>query len=308
MSTLTPCKVMLEYFHAWPNSAGFYIAREQGWYQELGLEVELAVADPALGDGLSYVAAQRADFAITPTNRLLVRRDAGEPLVSVAAINHTGLESIQTLRSSGIRRPRDLCGKRLSLNPTPRGLAMVHHLVSNDGGDPDQVILIDSGVRELTPEELLAGKADASFGGYWAWEALMASSVDPAERVVLKVNDIGAPRYHSYVLATHQQQLDHHKDKLQRFLSATARGFYQAAADPQAAVALYQQVTPWFSDDLLAASAENIAPTWLHEGKWGFHQQALMEEYAGWLHHYHILKNADSWQGLATNQLLEAAL
>src|SRR2546427_7354056 len=44
---------------------------------------------------------------------------------------------------------RSLEGRRIAYNPTPRGVALVRHLVAADGGDPDCVITVDSGLREL---------------------------------------------------------------------------------------------------------------------------------------------------------------
>ena len=95
-------RVMLEYFHPWPNSAGFYLARERGWYRDAGLDVELVVHDPYHGDTLDHLERGAAAFGVFPSNRLLVRRELGQPLIGVAAINHRGLESIQTLTDSGI--------------------------------------------------------------------------------------------------------------------------------------------------------------------------------------------------------------
>ena len=273
-------RVMLEYFHPWPNSAGFYLARERGWYQELGLDVELVVHDPYRGDTLEHLLHGAADFGVFPSNRLLVRRGLGQPLQGIAAINHGGLESIQTLTDTGIRRPRDLQGKRLALNPTPRGLAMVRHLVSTDGGDPDAVILVDSGVRELRPDQLAAGVADASFGGYWAWEALMPSTIASERRVVLPVDSIGAPAYHSYLLGAHEHTLAAKPEVVRDFLAATARGFLAAAQNPDSALPAYESVTPYFPAELLSASLNAIAPSWLHEGRWGEQREPLVAGYA----------------------------
>ena len=41
VAAMRPARVMLEYFHPWPNSAGFYLARERGWYRQHGLELAL---------------------------------------------------------------------------------------------------------------------------------------------------------------------------------------------------------------------------------------------------------------------------
>lgn len=301
-------RVMLEYFHPWPNSAGLYLARERGWYAEAGLDVELVVHDPWHGDTLEHLLTGAVHFGLFPSNRLLVRRALGQPLLGVAAINHGGLESIQTLSDSGIQRPRDLAGRRLALNPTPRGVAMVRHLVRVDGGDPDALILVDSGTRELRPEQLAAGLADASFGGYWAWEALMDSPIAAERRVVWPVDDLGAPAYHSYLLGAHEQTLLDQPDLTRAFLAATARGYLAAAADPASALQAYESATPYFPRELLAQSLQAIAPTWLHQGAWGQQRDALLEPYAHWLHANHVLSNAQAWRQATSNAFLPEPL
>lgn len=297
-------KLMLEYFHPWPNSAGFYLARERGWYAELGLDVELRVADPERGDSLQHLVEQQVELAVCPSNRLLVRRDQGQPVVGVAAINHAGLEAFQTLREFAIERPRDLMGKRLAMNPTPRGLAMVRDLVRQDGGDPDAVIIVDSGARELRPEELAAGIADASFGGYWAWEALMDSPIAAERRVVHRVSDWGAPAYHSYLLAAGDAWLAANGTTLRAFIHASKRGFEAVAQDPSLALAAYERVIPYFPSHLIERSLQHIAPTWLHEGQWGLQRQALVEPYAHWLHEHGIVGRPDAWHQAITNDYL----
>ena len=304
VAAMRPARVMLEYFHPWPNSAGFYLARERGWYRQHGLELALQLPDPWHGDGLAHLLRGDCAFAVFPSNRLLVRRAGGEPLRAIAAINQCGLEAIQTLADTGIARPRDLAGRRLAMNPTPRGLAMVRHLVAGDGGDPDAVVVVDAGTRELRPEDLAAGVADASFGGYWAWEALMDSRIDAARRVTWPVDTLGAPAYHSYLLGAHERTLAERPQLVRDFLAATARGFLAAASEPLAALAAYERATPYFPRELLAASLRAIAPTWLHGGRWGQLRQPLLQGYAQWLAQYGVLADADAWRGAADDRFL----
>ncbi|MEU8024564.1 MULTISPECIES: ABC transporter substrate-binding protein [Micromonospora] len=294
VATRTHLRVMLEYFHPWPNAAGLYVASNAGWYREAGLDVELTVFDALRGDTLEHLRRGEVHLGVFPTNRLLVRRAAGQPLHAVAAINHRGMETIQTVTGRGIARPRDLVGKRLALNPTPRGVAMVRHLVAADGGDPDGVELVDSGYRELSVDDIAAGHVDATFGGYWAWDALMADL--PGERrVVWPVDEIGAPPYHSYLLGT-GPALDGRDDLLATFLEVTARGYRAATDDPEQTLAVLDRVIPYFPRALLARSLELIAPTWWHEGRWGTVRAELMEPYTGWLAANGILPAGFDWR------------
>lgn len=298
-------RLMLGYFHPWPNDTGYYVASAEGWYRELGLDVEITVHDPLRGDALAYLARHEVDFAVFPPNRLLLRRERGEPLIGVAAVNHAQLETIQTVRRAGISRPADLAGRRLAFNPTPRGRAMVRHLVAHDGGDPAAIVEVDSGVRELTADDLAAGVADASFGGYWAWDVL-AGRLAEEERVVWRVGDIGAPGYHSYVLGTQTSLLERNPRLVEAFLAATERGFRAAAADRERALAVLERVVAYFPREMVARSLELIAPTWTHDGRWGVQRPELMDGYAHWLAEVGVLRSAEVAQGATTNDHLPA--
>ena len=301
---MTHISLMLEYFHPWPNAAGYYAARAAGFYAEQEIDVEIIVADPGRGDTLHYLAEQAITFGIFPSNRLLVRREQNQQLTSIAAINHTGLESIQTIANKKIHRPRDLEGKNIALNPTPRGIAMVKHLVEKDGGNPEHLTFIDCGTRELTPEELAEGIADASFGGYWAWEALMSSAIPDDERITLPVSDWGAPPYHSYLLGTHDQTLQHQPELTRRFLLATAQGYHYAAKYPLDTLKLLEQVIPYFPKQLLADSLKAITPTWFHKNIWGKQRPSLFAQYAQWLYQHDIIKSPNIWKKSFTNRFL----
>ena len=64
-------RVMLEYFHPWPNSAGLYLAREKGWYSDAGLDVELVVHDPWRGDTLDHLLGKAVHFGLFPQQPLV---------------------------------------------------------------------------------------------------------------------------------------------------------------------------------------------------------------------------------------------
>lgn len=301
-------RVMLDYFHPWPNSAGFYAARAGGWFAEAGLDVELVVQDPGRGDTLEYLARGEVDFGVFPPNRLLARRAGhGQPLIAVAAVNHRGLEAIQTTTSTGITRPRDLAGRRIAYNPTPRGRAMVRHLVAADGGDPDAVITVDAGARELTVDDIEAGEADATFGTYWSWDALRGD-LPEERRMTWPVDEIGAPRYHSYLLGTSERLVDERPSVVRDFLAATARGYVSAANGPEATLELLERVIPYFPRPLISRSLALVAPTWTDtQGRWGVIDEGRMGPYAHWLTENGALAHDRDWDRSFTNSLLDVA-
>jgi NitT/TauT family transport system substrate-binding protein len=292
----TPLSLALEYFHPWPNSAGFYLARHRGWYADAGIELQIRTVDPGIGDGLEHLERHLVDLAVFPTNRLLVRAELGQQSRAVAAINQRGLETIRTLQGSGIRSLADLAGRRVALNPTPRGLAMVNDLVRRAGGRPEEVILVDVGTRELTSEELAAGVADATFGSYWAWDILLTQHPDRPERV-WRVDDELPFSYHSYLLGARSEFAVRQPGLIEAFLAVTERGFRYAAQHTAESVEVLRGVTPYFSDDVITRSLEAIADTWFHDGQWGTIRRELVEPYAQWLGEHGILTAPQRWDG-----------
>lgn len=290
----TRMSLALEYFHPWPNSAGFYVARHHGWYADAGIDLEIRTVDPGIGDGLEHLDRGMVDLAVFPTNRLLVRVEAGQRLVALRAVNQRGLETVRTLASSGIHTLADLAGRRLALNPTPRGIAMVHDLVRRAGGQPDDVVLVDVGARELTSAELAAGAADATFGSYWAWDILLSEHPDRPERI-WRVDDELPFGYHSYLLGTRVEFAAEHTPLLRAFLDATERGFRSAAARLDETVEILRRVTPYFDGSVISRSLEAISGTWFHQGGWGAIRRELVEPYARWLGEHDILRSPERW-------------
>jgi ABC-type nitrate/sulfonate/bicarbonate transport system substrate-binding protein len=300
---MTEVSVVLDYLHPWPNAAGFYVARERGWYSAAGLNVELRTHDYGWGDTLEYLSRRRADFGVFPPNRLLVRREHGDRLVAVAAINHEGLEAVQVAADRGIARPRDLAGRRIGYAFTSRGRAMVRAIVAADGGDPDSLLPVDTGSTELTPEFLESSGLDATFGGYWAWDVLSVAET-AGTSLVWPMRDLAVPSYHSYVLGAHEELLGADAGMVRSFLAATRRGFLAAAADQPGTLEVLRAAVPYVPEWRLARSLELVAPTWTHGGIWGELRDELLGPYAAWLADNQIVRAPHRWTEAVTSGLL----
>lgn len=184
---------------------------------------------------------------------------------------------------------------------------MVRHIVANDGGDPDRIITLDSGVRELSVDDIAAGEADATFGGYWAWDALFGS-VEPERRVTWNADEAAGLRYHSYVLAVRESMLESEPEVVRSFLRASAEGYRTAQTDPDGTLETLERVIPYFPRPLIRRSLALIAPTWTHDGRWGELRPELLADYSAWLAHNGVISRAPVWEQATSNAFLPAAV
>jgi len=108
-SRTKPFNVMLDFF---PNAdhAPLYAAIAHGDFRAVGLDVRLETpADPS--EPLKLLAAGRVDAAISYEPEVLLARDKGLDVVSIAALVQRPLTSIIALPSARVRSVADLARK-----------------------------------------------------------------------------------------------------------------------------------------------------------------------------------------------------
>ena len=111
VTSFPPVSVVLDWF-PWSNHAGLFIAKDKGYFAAEGLDVDIhPPADPATI--LQTVATGRDDFGINYQTGVLIARQEGVPVVSIAALVQHPLNSVMTLKDSGIVEPKDLAGRTI---------------------------------------------------------------------------------------------------------------------------------------------------------------------------------------------------
>ena len=114
------------------NHAGLFLAIEKGYFEEEGLEVSVYTPeDPA--SILQTVGTGADEFGINYQPDLLLARDQGVPVLSVASIVQSPLNSVMTLDTSGLKRPRDLDGKKIGYPGIPLNEPMLDTMLKYDG-------------------------------------------------------------------------------------------------------------------------------------------------------------------------------
>ena len=163
-----PFTVMLDFF---PNAdhAALYSAIAHGDFRAVGLDVRPQVpAAPA--EPLKLLAAGKVDMAISYEPELLLARDQGLKLVSIAALVQRPLTSIIALPGQHVKSVADLARKTVGTAGIAYQTAELRTALQAAGVSPASVKEVNLGFN-LIPA-MLSGKVAATLGGFWNYEAI----------------------------------------------------------------------------------------------------------------------------------------
>ncbi|WP_231367704.1 MULTISPECIES: GGDEF domain-containing protein [unclassified Thioalkalivibrio] len=231
--------------------AGYYMALENGYYKEAGLEVELLEGGPHALRPVGDLLDGRVDFAISNSGVLLERME-GKPVVALAAIAQTSPIVWIVLGDSDIHTPLDLADKRLMLMP-PMESAELLTMLRREGIDPDELDLIPT---TLNLDDLIEGRVDA-YDGYSSNEPWYLEHRGVDYRL-LRPRDYGVNFYND-ILITREDLIEQHPDEVDAFVEATLRGWRYALDNIDEAVELiHRKYAPNKSREHLRFEAEQL--------------------------------------------------
>ena len=280
-----PFTLVLDYF---PNAdhAGIYAALAAGDFDRAGLDVKIQTPpDPSAP--LKLLQAGRADLAVSYEPELLLARDKGAQLVSVAAMVQKPLTALISLK--GVRTAEDLEGKKIGTAGIPYQSAYLKAIAHAAGVKAYEEINVGF---NLTPA-MLSGRVDATLGSFWNYEGtdLERRGRKPA---ILRMEDLGVPTYNELILVAPRKALNTEgASKVRRFLAALSKGHERLRSDPAGAVDALLEANPDLERGLQTAVVERTLPVFFPEDEskpWGYQDQAEWVAYGAWMRENGLLE------------------
>ena len=290
-------------FYPNPDHAGIYMAQEEGFFKEAGLEVAInSPTDPSAP--LKDVAAGRADLAITYEPEVMLAHEQGLDVVAVAALVNRPLTSLIWLKKSEVKGPADLKGKTVSYAGIPYQAAFLKTILRRAKVPASTVKPVNVGFG-LIPS-LANGSAQAMLGGYSNVEGVALREMGK-EPVVTPVDQLGVPTYDELVFVARRSTLEEEGPRIRLFISALKRGTEAAVANPKAAseaiLAANSSLEPKLTEAQIAATLpllEGTAP-----GKpYGYLDPKEWEAFAGWMRDEELIAELPQASELLTNAYL----
>jgi putative hydroxymethylpyrimidine transport system substrate-binding protein len=280
------------------NHAGLYLAQDRGYFEDAGLSLDIYTpADPAAA--LQTVGAGRDTFGITYHSEILFAREQGVPVVSVAALVQHPLNSLMMLDESDIQRPSDLVGKTVGTAGLPSDDAYLQTMLQEDGASLDDIEIVNVGF-DLLPA-VLSGRVDAVMGTYWTHETILAEQQGEPVRY-LRVEEWGVPDYYELILATGEETIAERDEEISAFLGAMRRGYNDAIADPDEALAVLLAASPDLEISVERQGLELLVPVWTSDGQvpFGTQTRERWDAFGNWMQDQDLVSDIDisaAWNG-----------
>ncbi len=209
--------LMLDWFIN-PDHAPLFVAQENGYFAEAGLEVELiAPADP--NDPPKLVAAGRADLAVSYQPQLHIQVAEGLPLVRIATLVATPLNTLLVLADGPVQSIADLEGRTVGYSVGGFEDALLGAMLQRHGLSVDDVTLVNVNFS-LSPS-LISGQVDAVIGAYRNFE-LNQMDIEGRPGRAFYIEEEGVPPYDELIVVANTGRRD--DPALRRFVDALERG------------------------------------------------------------------------------------
>jgi len=218
--------VLLDWFVN-PDHAPLFVALEKGYFKDKGLDVEL-IAPSNPNDPPKLVAAGKADLAVSYQHQHQMQVDQGLPLVRVATLVATPLNSLVVLADGDIKKIGDLNGKTIGYSVGGFETVLLKVMLENEGLSLDDVKLINVNFS-LSPS-LFTGRADAVIGAFRNFE-LNQMDIEKRPGRAFYVEEYGIPAYDELIMVANKNRLDN--PKLRKFIDALEEGVQYLVNHPE---------------------------------------------------------------------------
>ena len=264
------------------NHTGLYVAKEKGYFEKEGLDVEIVQPPEDGADAL--VASGKAQFGVSFQESMApgVAGDNALPNTAVAALIQHNTSGIISRKGEGMERPKGLEGKKYATWDAPIEKAMMQNVVEKDGGDFSKVELIPSTVTDEV--SALKSKSVDAIWIFYAW-AGVATEVADLETDYFAFKDINPVfDYYTPVVIANNDFLEEKPDTAKAFLQALKQGYEDAIADPDEAASILLEASPELDEELVKASQEYLKDQYKADVKqWGYIDPARWNAFYGWL-------------------------
>lgn len=204
--------------------AGIYAAKEKGFYKDEGIDVEIVPGGPDVIIEQQVVNGA-VDIGVSSFDSLLVNRDNGLPLVSLAQVTQKSSYRLLSKKSTGIDAPAKMKDKKVGTWMGSQQFQVLAYMEKN-GLDPKKDIqLVKQG---FTMDQFFGDQLDVATATiYNEYYVVLESGVKETDLNVFNFDDAGVAMLEDTLIAK-KDWVDKNHDLAVKAVRATMKGWNYA--------------------------------------------------------------------------------
>jgi NitT/TauT family transport system substrate-binding protein len=216
--------------------AGYYVAKDKGFYEEEGLNVTIKPGGPDIAP-TQVIAGGGADVVVEWMPAALAAREAGLPLVNIAQPFKSSGLMLTCLKETGITTPADFADKTLGVwffgNEYPF-LSWMSTLGLKTDGSAGGVTVLKQGFNvDPLIQKQAACVSTMTYNEYWQ---VIDAGLTPDDLVTFKYQDMGVATMEDGLYVLEDKLADPaFAETMVKFVRASMKGWKYAEANPDEA-------------------------------------------------------------------------
>lgn len=282
------------------NHTGLYVAKDQGYFAEEGLDVEIIMPGETGADQL--VASGKAEFGVSYQESITQARIQEVPIVSIAAVIQHNTSGFASPVEKNIIAPKDFAGKSYGGWGSPVEESVIASLMQQEKANPEDVSIINIGDTDF----FTAVERDVDFAWiYYGWTGVEAELRGKEINMIYLTDYSEKLDYYTPVLATNEDMIKNDPDTVKAFVKAAAKGYQYAIDKPAKAADILIAAAPDLDAELVKKSQEWLSPRYQDDAdRWGEQKLEVWENYANWMYDNKLLEAQLNAEEAFTNEFL----
>jgi len=283
------------------NHTGLFVAKEKGYFQEQGLEVDI-INPSSQGTLEQLIATGNVDFGISHQEQVTTARINDLPIVSVAAILQHNTSGFASLMSKNIQTAKDFENKVYGGWGLPSETAVLSALMQKENADINKIEMVNIGEAD----QLASLNKDIDLTWiFYGWTGIQAE-IRGEELQMLWLKDVDPVLdYYTPVLATNEKMIQEKPEIVSKLVKAVSQGYEFSIQNPEQAADILIQHAPESDSEMIKKSQAWLSPQYQAEAtRWGEQKETVWEGYAQWLYDNQLVSKMIDPSKAFTNEFL----
>lgn len=282
------------------NHTGLYVAKEKGWFEEEGLDVEIVNASQS--GAAQMVASGQVAFGVSYQEEVTMARAAEVPVVSIAAVIQHNTSGFASLKEDNITSPKDFENKRYGGWGSPAEEAVIKSLMGKYDADFNTVDFVNVGEADWFST---IGKEIDFTWIFYGWTGVEAELRGVEINYIQLAKEDPALDYYTPVLITNEKMIKEKPETIKAFIKAVSKGYEYCVTNPEESAQILLGAAPELDSELVKASQVYLSKQYQAEAEqWGIQKKTVWENYAKWLADRELIEQMIDVEDAFTNDFL----